>query len=157
MEGGEEKERDKKPRDTDRHTDIETERQRENGVEEGEEGMLWDCEAHEKYHSLWFSLGLERESLMSFWSHYRSTTVDLLYWRFEQSDSFIAVHSLWERERERERVCVCVCRVREKIAAAAVAPHPQPAALALLAAGCGDGALSFFYNNRIRTETCWRR
>ncbi len=40
MEGGEEKERDKKPRDTDRHTDIETERQRENGVEEGEEGML---------------------------------------------------------------------------------------------------------------------
>jgi hypothetical protein len=34
MEGGEEKERDKKPRD------IETERQRENGVEEGEEGML---------------------------------------------------------------------------------------------------------------------
>jgi len=40
MEGGEEKEREKKPRDTDRHRDIETERQRENGVEEGEEGML---------------------------------------------------------------------------------------------------------------------
>jgi hypothetical protein len=40
MEGGEEKERDKKPRDTDRHRDIDTERQRENGVEEGEEGML---------------------------------------------------------------------------------------------------------------------
>ncbi len=40
MEGGEEKERDKQPRDTDRHRDIQTERQRENGVEEGEEGML---------------------------------------------------------------------------------------------------------------------
>jgi hypothetical protein len=39
MEGGEVKERDKQPRDTDRHRDIETERQRENGVE-GEEGML---------------------------------------------------------------------------------------------------------------------
>ncbi len=32
--------------------------------------------------------------------------MDLLYWRFEQSDSFIAVYSLRERERERERVCV---------------------------------------------------
>jgi len=32
--------------------------------------------------------------------------VDLLYWRFEQSDSFIAVYSHRERERERESVCV---------------------------------------------------